>query len=166
MNGAAAGPAEAGAAAELPAALHGRRHGAAGRGGRGPRGPVRPAARHLLRRELEAYGDERFQPLAGISASHIYHLRNSAGYGKLPVRVSRTPALQVAIGKRGIPLPSCGSRTAMEATGGRRRVHVPAGDCRSSPGVNAEVSGILSARSRISNRTIRTDLRLHSRVKK
>jgi hypothetical protein len=64
-----------------------------------------PATRHLLRRELEPYGDERFQPLAGIPASHIYNLRNSAGYGKLPVRVSRTPARQVAIGERRQPQP-------------------------------------------------------------
>ena len=64
-----------------------------------------PAMRHLLRRELEVYGDERFQRLAGISASHIYNLRHSADYGKLRVRVRHTQARQVAIGERRPPNP-------------------------------------------------------------
>jgi hypothetical protein len=64
-----------------------------------------PAMRHLLRREFQVYGDERFQRLAGISASHIYNLRNSADYGRLRVRVQHTQARPVAIGERRQPNP-------------------------------------------------------------
>jgi hypothetical protein len=64
-----------------------------------------PAMRHLLQRALEVYGDERFQRLAGISASHIYNLRNSADYRKLRVRIKHTHARQVAIGERRQPDP-------------------------------------------------------------
>jgi len=39
-----------------------------------------PAVRHLLRRELEVYENEKFRRLAEISVSHIYNLRKSAGY--------------------------------------------------------------------------------------
>src|SRR5712692_1475499 len=64
-----------------------------------------PATRHLLRREWEAYGDQRFQRLASISASHIYNLRNSTAYTKIRVRVQHTQARQVAIGERRQPDP-------------------------------------------------------------
>jgi len=64
-----------------------------------------PATRHLLRREWEAYGDQRFQRLAGISASHIYNLRHSTAYTKIRVRVQHTQARQVAIGERRQPDP-------------------------------------------------------------
>lgn len=64
-----------------------------------------PATRHLLRREFQLHGDERFQRLAGISASHIYNLRNSEEYGKIRVRVQHTQARQVAIGERRQPNP-------------------------------------------------------------
>ena len=48
------------------------------------------ATRHLLRREWEVYADERFQPLAGISAWPLYNLRHSTDYGKIRVRVQPT----------------------------------------------------------------------------
>lgn len=64
-----------------------------------------PAMRHLLRRAFEVYGDERFERLAGISASHIYNLRNSTEYSKSRVRVKHTQARQVAIGERRQPNP-------------------------------------------------------------
>jgi hypothetical protein len=64
-----------------------------------------PATRHLLRREFEVNGDERFQRLAGISASHIYNLRNSTDYGKIRVWVQHTQARQVSIGERRQPDP-------------------------------------------------------------
>ncbi len=64
-----------------------------------------PATRHLLRREWEAYGGQRFQRLAGISASHIYNLRHSTAYTKIRVRVQHTQARQVAIGERRQPDP-------------------------------------------------------------
>jgi hypothetical protein len=64
-----------------------------------------PAVRHLLEREFEVYGNEKFRRLAGISASHIYNLRKSAGYGKLRVRVHHTQGRQVSIGERRQPDP-------------------------------------------------------------
>jgi hypothetical protein len=64
-----------------------------------------PAVRHLLRRELEVFGNEKFCRLASISVSHIYNLRKSAGYRKVRVRVQHTQARQVAIGERRKPDP-------------------------------------------------------------
>lgn len=64
-----------------------------------------PAVRHLLKREFEVYGNEKFRRLAGISPSHIYNLRKSAGYRKLRVRVHHTQARQVSIGERRQPEP-------------------------------------------------------------
>jgi hypothetical protein len=51
-----------------------------------------PAVRHLCQRGWEVFGDERFQRLAGISASHIYNLRRSASYRKIRVSVQHTQA--------------------------------------------------------------------------
>jgi len=64
-----------------------------------------PAARHLCRRAWEVYSDGRFQRLAGISASHIYNLRQSAAYRKIRVSVRHTQASQVSIGERRRPDP-------------------------------------------------------------
>ena len=64
-----------------------------------------PAVRHLLERELEVYGNEKFGRLAGISASHIYNLRKSSAYRKLRVKVQHTQARQVSIGERRQPDP-------------------------------------------------------------
>jgi hypothetical protein len=64
-----------------------------------------PAVRHLLRRELEVFGNEKFRRLAGISVSHIYNLRKSSGYRKLRVRVEHTQARQIAIAERRKPDP-------------------------------------------------------------
>jgi hypothetical protein len=51
------------------------------------------------------FGNERFQRLAGISASHIYNLRRSAAYRKIRVRVEPTKGSQVSIGERRRPEP-------------------------------------------------------------
>jgi hypothetical protein len=64
-----------------------------------------PAVRHLLQRELEVFGNEKFRRLAGISVSHIYNLRKSSGYCKLRVRVEHTKARQIAIAERRKPDP-------------------------------------------------------------
>jgi hypothetical protein len=64
-----------------------------------------PAVRHLLQRELEVFGNEKFRRLAGISVSHIYNLRKSSGYRRLRVRVEHTRARQIAIGERRKPDP-------------------------------------------------------------
>jgi hypothetical protein len=64
-----------------------------------------PAVRHLCQRGWMIFADERFQRLAGISASHIYNLRRSAAYRKIRVSVQHTQARQVSIGERRQPDP-------------------------------------------------------------
>jgi hypothetical protein len=64
-----------------------------------------PAVRHLCWRGWEVFGEERFQRLAGISASHIYNLRRAASYRKIRVSVQHTQARQVSIGERRKPEP-------------------------------------------------------------
>jgi hypothetical protein len=51
------------------------------------------------------FGNEKFQRLAGISASHIYNLRRSAAYRKIRVRVAHTQGSKVSIGERRRPDP-------------------------------------------------------------
>lgn len=64
-----------------------------------------PAVRHLCYRAWTVHGDERFERLAGISASHIYNLRRSSAYRKIRVSVQHTQSRQVAIGERRQPEP-------------------------------------------------------------
>lgn len=64
-----------------------------------------PAVRHLCRRGWTVFGDERFQRLAEISASHIYNLRKSSAYRKIRVSVQHTQARRVSIGERRPPDP-------------------------------------------------------------
>jgi hypothetical protein len=64
-----------------------------------------PAVRHLCQRAWTVFADERFERLAGISASHIYNLRHSTAYRKIRVSVQHTQARQVAIGERRQPDP-------------------------------------------------------------
>ena len=64
-----------------------------------------PAVRHILRREFDVYGDQRFERLAAISASHIYNLRRSEVYGKVRVRFQRTRSREVSIAERRPPEP-------------------------------------------------------------
>jgi hypothetical protein len=64
-----------------------------------------PAVRHLCQRAWVVFGNEKFQRLADISASHIYNLRGSAAYRKIRVRVAHTQASKVSIGERRRPEP-------------------------------------------------------------
>lgn len=64
-----------------------------------------PAVRHLCRRGWTVFGDQRFQRLAEISASHIYNLRQSGTYRKIRVSVQHTQSRQVSIGERRQPDP-------------------------------------------------------------
>jgi len=64
-----------------------------------------PAVRHLCHRAWAVFGNQRFQRLAGISASHIYNLRRSTAYRKIRVRVQHTQGRQVSIGERRQPDP-------------------------------------------------------------
>jgi len=64
-----------------------------------------PAVRHLCHRGWTVFGDQKFQRLAKISASHIYNLRQSAAYRKIRVRVVHTQTRQVSIAERRRPDP-------------------------------------------------------------
>jgi len=64
-----------------------------------------PAVRRVLEREYQVYGKAEFQRLAGISASHIYNLRESVSYRNCRVRVRHTQARQVSIAERRKPDP-------------------------------------------------------------
>lgn len=64
-----------------------------------------PATRKILEREFEHYGDGRYQRLAGISAAHIYNLRQSRRYRDKRIRYEKTRPVQVAIGERRRPDP-------------------------------------------------------------
>jgi hypothetical protein len=64
-----------------------------------------PAVRHLCHRAWAVFGEEKFQRLADISASHIYNLRRSTAYRKVRVRVEHTKGSKVSIGERRRPNP-------------------------------------------------------------
>jgi hypothetical protein len=51
------------------------------------------------------YHKSEYERLAGISVSHIYNLRRSAGYRKIRVRVQHTQGRQVSIAERRKPDP-------------------------------------------------------------
>jgi len=62
-----------------------------------------PATKQIFRRQYYVYGDARFARLSAISAAHIYNLRVTAAYRAKAITVSRTKAVQVAIGIRRKP---------------------------------------------------------------
>jgi hypothetical protein len=53
----------------------------------------------------QSFGDARYAKLAGISVSHLYNLRASAGYRKQRIVWSRTRPTPVKIGVRKAPAP-------------------------------------------------------------
>ena len=62
-----------------------------------------PATRAVLRRQLELFGDERFERLAGLSNGHLYSLRKSQSYRRKRTVFTKTEARTVAIGERRKP---------------------------------------------------------------
>ena len=64
-----------------------------------------PGVRHILQREFTVFGKLQFENLAGISASHIYNLRESKTYASVRVHMTHTQARQVSIGERRKPDP-------------------------------------------------------------
>jgi len=64
-----------------------------------------PAVRRILQREHEVFGKAEFAGLAGISASHIYNLRDTAAYRQCRVCVHHTQARKVEIAERRKPEP-------------------------------------------------------------
>jgi hypothetical protein len=65
-----------------------------------------PATRHLLKRAHGVYDDARYERLAGLSVSHLYNLRKSAGYQKLRVSFTKTRPVCNPIGVRKAPRPN------------------------------------------------------------
>ena len=64
-----------------------------------------PGVRRILHREFTVFGKREFENLAGISASHIYNLRESKTYADVRVHRTHTQARQVSIGERRKPDP-------------------------------------------------------------
>ena len=66
-----------------------------------------PATKKLAERAVHIYGQAEFAVLAGISVSHLYNLRKSAGYVKARVHFTATtvPRTPVTIGVRKRPDP-------------------------------------------------------------
>ena len=65
-----------------------------------------PAVVHLLRRAYSVYGDTRYERLAGLSVSHLYNLRKSAGYQAQRNSFAKTRSVCNPIGVRKAPKPN------------------------------------------------------------
>ena len=65
-----------------------------------------PAVMHLLRRAYSVYGDTRYERLAGLSVSHLYNLRKSAGYQAQRNSFAKTRSVCNPIGVRKAPKPN------------------------------------------------------------
>jgi hypothetical protein len=60
---------------------------------------------HLLRRAYHVYAERPFERLAGVSVSHLYNLRRSAGYQAKRAHWTKTKAGGPPIGERRAPNP-------------------------------------------------------------
>ena len=65
-----------------------------------------PAIAHLLQRAYSLYGDPRYVRLAGLSVSHLYNLRKSAGYQAQRRSFTKTRPVCNPIGVRKAPRPN------------------------------------------------------------
>jgi len=64
-----------------------------------------PATRRILERECKIFGKQEYQRLAGISVSHLYNLRQSAGYRQCAAVFESTRPSGVSIAERRRPDP-------------------------------------------------------------
>jgi transposase InsO family protein len=65
-----------------------------------------PATACVLRRLRDVFNDARFERLGSLSVGHLYNLRNSAGYRRQRVVLTKTrPTRAVTIGVRKAPTP-------------------------------------------------------------
>ena len=64
-----------------------------------------PATQRILEREHHAYGQAAYQRLAGISAAHLYRLRNTEAYRKRNTSYQPTRPTPIPIGERRKPQP-------------------------------------------------------------
>jgi len=65
-----------------------------------------PAICHLFKRAYNTYGDQRYERLANLSASHLYNLRKSSGYQTLRMSFTKTRPVCNPIGVRKAPRPN------------------------------------------------------------
>ena len=75
-----------------------------------------PATRKLCVRALQLFGDRRFERLAAISNGHLYNLRHSTSYQRVPTRFVRKYTVRGSSGRRSSPptsppagRPRCGN---------------------------------------------------------
>jgi len=111
-----------------------------------------PAVVHLLQRAYKEYGDNRYERLAGLSVSHLYNLRKSAGYQALRVSFSKTRPVCNPIGVRKAPRPNgragwvrIDSVHQGDLDGIKGVYHITCVDCVSQWQVEACVQGISEA---------------------
>jgi hypothetical protein len=64
-----------------------------------------PATCAILKREYEAFGNQKCKRLAAISVGHLYNLGNSAGYRRQRIDCTATRPTPVSIGERRKPVP-------------------------------------------------------------
>jgi transposase InsO family protein len=64
-----------------------------------------PATCRIVKREYQVFGNPQFRRLAGISVSHLYNLRQSAGYRKHATVFAPTRPSPVSIAERRRPDP-------------------------------------------------------------
>jgi len=67
--------------------------------------PCGHAVKKLCERAYHVFGEIEYQGLAGISASHVYNLRASAGYQRQRNNVEKTKPRKTSIGERRKPQP-------------------------------------------------------------
>jgi transposase InsO family protein len=112
-----------------------------------------PATVHVLRRQFEQFGDERFKRLAQLSVSHLYNLRARPDYLARRVRFEKTrPNRTLAIGVRRAPQPDgragfirIDSVHQGDRDGVKGLYHINAVDCVTQWQVVATVQGISEA---------------------
>jgi len=65
-----------------------------------------PATACVLRRQRDVFNEARFERLGSLSVGHLYNLRNSAGYRRQRVVLTKTrPTKAITIGVRKAPTP-------------------------------------------------------------
>ena len=65
-----------------------------------------PATKQLMERAFLVFGEARFERLAGISVSHLYHLRGGKAYQDTRRHWTKTRPTGVPIGQRRAPQPN------------------------------------------------------------
>ena len=111
-----------------------------------------PAIAHLLRRAYTVYGDKDYERLAGLSVSHLYNLRKSAGYQAQRTSFTKTRPVCNPIGVRKAPRPNgragwvrIDSVHQAISMASKEARHITCGDSVSQWQVEACVEGISEA---------------------